>query len=64
MMEAIQTDRTPNFYFMQDRRKPRQQSLETTFTASFLPFDSVGLSLFGVCRSSVRSEIFAAKRFQ
>ena len=64
MLEAIQTDRTPNFYFMQDRRKPRQQSLETTFTASFLPFDSVGLSLFGVCRSSVRSEIFAAKRFQ
>jgi hypothetical protein len=42
MMEAIQTDRTPNFYFMHYRREPRQQRLETTGTASFPSFASVG----------------------
>jgi hypothetical protein len=49
MMEAIQTDRTPNFYFMYYRREPRKQRLETIFTTSFPLFASVGHSLFGVC---------------
>jgi len=29
MMEAIQTDRTPNFYFLPYRREPRKQRLGT-----------------------------------
>ena len=28
MMEAIQTDRMPNFYFLHYRREPRKQRLE------------------------------------
>jgi len=41
-MEAIQTDRTPNFYFLRYRRERRKQRMKTTFTASFPSFASVG----------------------